>query len=208
MVELLRKGAKKRELAQVATLPRAIHDVQRQKPSTAVPHGQGEEGAMTSTNEDVVVLATAPSDDGKQLLVVRHLPDRGTIEIGWWARESGAIAPPPSVLELAAEAVEIDAVMRLCATLFTEVTWETAGDGRTLAETPPDADGARIAAVRSKAGVTLVRDPEGGELVLSSHAALGLLVRIFPAARLKLTELGFGLVQQGDPACGPAVGQT
>jgi hypothetical protein len=34
---------------------------------------------MTSTNEDVVVLATAPSDDGKQLLVLRHLPDRGTI---------------------------------------------------------------------------------------------------------------------------------
>jgi carboxylesterase type B len=86
MVELLRKGAKKRELAQVATLPRAIHDVQRQKPSTAVPHGQGEEGAMTSTNEDVVVLATAPSDDGKQLLVVRHLPDRGTYW-SWFTRK-------------------------------------------------------------------------------------------------------------------------
>ena len=67
---------------------------------------------MASTNEDVVVLATAPSDDDKRLLVLRHLPDRGTVEIGWWVRESGAIAPAPAVLELAAEAVEIDAVMR------------------------------------------------------------------------------------------------
>ena len=40
---------------------------------------------MASTNEDVVVLATAPMDDGQQLLVLRHLPDRGTIEVGWWA---------------------------------------------------------------------------------------------------------------------------
>ena len=145
---------------------------------------------------------------GIQLLVLRHLPDRGTIEIGSWTRESGAIAPPPSVLELAAEAVEVDAVMRLCARLFADVTWEAAGKGRTLAETSPDDDGAWIAAVRSKAGMTLVRHPEGGGLDLSSHAALGLLVRIFPAARLKLTELGFGLVQQGDPAGGPADGQA
>ena len=49
--------------------------------------------------------------------------------------------------------------------------------------------------------------PEGGELVLPSRTALGLLVRIFPAARLKLAELGFGLVQQGDPASGAAGGQ-
>ena len=49
---------------------------------------------MASTNEDVVVLATAPMDEGQQLLVLRHLPDRGTIEVGWWVRESGADAPP------------------------------------------------------------------------------------------------------------------
>ena len=46
---------------------------------------------MASTNEDVVVLATAPLDNGR-LLIIRHLPDRGTIEIGWWEREeSGSI---------------------------------------------------------------------------------------------------------------------
>ena len=40
---------------------------------------------MARTNEDVVVLATARLDDGR-LLVVRHLPDRGTVELGWWGR--------------------------------------------------------------------------------------------------------------------------
>jgi hypothetical protein len=48
--------------------------------------------AMASTNEDMVVLATAPLDDGRQLLVMRHLPDRGTVEIGWWGREESG--PP------------------------------------------------------------------------------------------------------------------
>ena len=70
---------------------------------------------MASTNEDMVVLATAPLDDGRQLLVMRHLPDRGTVEIGWWGREeSGAVTPGPSVLELAAEGVEVAAVGQLC----------------------------------------------------------------------------------------------
>ena len=69
---------------------------------------------MASTNEDVVVLATAPFG-ADQLLITRHLPDRGTIEIGWWEREeSGSIVPGPAVLELAAEAVELGAVARLC----------------------------------------------------------------------------------------------
>lgn len=66
---------------------------------------------MASANEDVVVLATAPSGDGTQVLVLRHLPDRGTVEIGWRVWESGAMAPASTALELAAEAVEIDAVM-------------------------------------------------------------------------------------------------
>jgi hypothetical protein len=155
---------------------------------------------MASTNEDMVVLSTAPSDDGKQLLVLRHLPDRGTVEIAWWARDSGAISPGPAVLELAAEAIEIDAVMRLCERLLADAIWEAPGGGRTIAETAPDADGAWIAAVRSEWGLALVRHPEGGELVFSSRTALGRLVEIFPAARLKLSELGFGLVQQGGPA--------
>src|SRR4051812_3509193 len=70
---------------------------------------------MASTNEDVVVLATAALEDGRRLLVVRHLPDRGTVEIGWWDREeSGGVAPRPPVLELVAEAVEGNAVAELC----------------------------------------------------------------------------------------------
>ena len=90
---------------------------------------------MASTNEDVVVLATAPLGNGR-LLIMRHLPDRGTIEIGWWEREeSGSIAPGPAVLELAAEAVELGAVARLCEELA-GTRWDAAGEGEKLAETP------------------------------------------------------------------------
>ncbi len=155
---------------------------------------------MASTNEDVVVLATAPLDDGRRLLVVRHLPDRGTVEIGWWDREGsgGAVAPGPSVLELAAEAIEVAAVARLCEGLLAGAGWDAAGEGEALAETRSFADGAQVAAERSGSGVRLVRRPEGGDLVLPSRVALGLLVGVFVAALRKLEALGFGLVQQGD----------
>jgi hypothetical protein len=154
---------------------------------------------MASTNEDVVVLATAHLDDGR-LLVVRHLPDRGTVELGWWVRdENGMVAPGPSVLELAAEAVEVDAVARLC-TGLADAGWATAEEGQTVAATPPAADGAQVVAVRAGSGLRLVRQPEGGELVLPSPAALELLAATFPSARQKLAALGFGLVQQGDQA--------
>ena len=156
---------------------------------------------MASTNEDVVVLATALLADGRRLLVVRHLPDRGTVEIGWWDREeSGAVAPGPSVLELAAEAVEVSAVIQLCEELLADAGWEAVDEGATLAETPHFADGAQIAAVRSGNGMLLARRPEGGNLVLPSRAALALLTGIFPAARQELEALGFGLIQQGDRA--------
>src|SRR3954470_2079506 len=80
---------------------------------------------MASTNEDAVLLATRPRDDGR-LLIMRHLPDRGTIEIGWWARdENGAVGQGAPVLELAAEAVEESAVGGL---------WELAGCGMCCAE--------------------------------------------------------------------------
>jgi hypothetical protein len=46
--------------------------------------------------------------------------------------------------------------------------------------------------------LTLVRRPEGGELVLPSRAALDLIAGAFPVALQKLAALGFGLVQQGD----------
>ena len=156
---------------------------------------------MASTNEDVVVLATAALDDDRRLLVVRHLPDRGTVEIGWWNREeSGAVAPELSVLELAAEAVEVSAVIQLCERLLAGRGWDTAGAGEVLAETPALTDGAVVAAVRFEDGVLLTRRPEGGNLVLPSRAALGRLTEIFPAARQKLETLGFGLMQQGAQA--------
>lgn len=152
---------------------------------------------MASTNEDVVVLAASPSGDGR-LLIMRHLPDRGTIEIGWWERdEGGAVVPGPAGLELAAEAVEVGAVARLCERLA-GAGWDTAGEGEVIAETLPSADGARVAAVRAGSGLALVRRPEGGELVLPSRSALELLARTFPAALQKLETLGFGLVQQGE----------
>src|SRR3954453_16903008 len=133
---------------------------------------------MASTNEDVVVLATAALEDGRRLLVVRHLPDRGTVEIGWWDREeSGGVGPRPPVLELVAEAVEVNAVARLCERLA-GAEWDAAREGETLAETPPLADGAEVAAVRSGNGVLLVRRPEGGSLVLPSRAALDLLTEV------------------------------
>src|SRR5215208_409389 len=116
-------------------IPSATADA-RERPGTA---GRA---AMASTNEDVVVLATAPLGDGRRLLVVRHLPDRGTVEIGWWDREeSGAVAPGLSVLELAAEAVEVAAVGQLCEWLLADAGWDTTGEGEALATTPPSADG-------------------------------------------------------------------
>jgi hypothetical protein len=154
---------------------------------------------MARTNEDVVVLATARCLDGR-LLVVRHLPDRGTVELGGWAPdEGGTLAPGPSVLELAAEAVEVDAVAALCAELA-EAGWATAGEDGTVAATGPVADSAELVAVRAGDEVRLVRRPEGGALDLPSRAALALLAGTFPAARQKLEALGFGLVQQGGQA--------
>ena len=76
-----------------------------------------------------------------------------------------------------------------------------------LAETPVFTDGACVAAVRSGNGVMLVRHPEGGSLVLPSSAALGLLIGLFPIVLQQLGTLGFGLIQQKDPAFPEAVEQ-
>jgi hypothetical protein len=149
---------------------------------------------MTSTNEDVVVLTIEPLDDPRRLLVVRHLPDRGTVEIGWWDREeSSAVAPGLSMLELAAEAVEVTAVAQLCERLQATAGWDATAEGEALATTPPLTDGAQVAGVRSASGVQLVRHPEGGSLIPLTRAALGLLTGVFPAALQKLEALGYGL---------------
>ena len=47
-------------------------------------------GKMASTNEDAMVLATSRLDDGR-LLVMRHLPDRATVEIGFWRRDASGV---------------------------------------------------------------------------------------------------------------------
>jgi hypothetical protein len=133
---------------------------------------------------------------------MRHLPDRGTVEIGWWTREAGgAVTPGSSGLELAAEAVELDAVARLGEELLGDAGWDAAGEERAvLGETLVLAEGARVVAVRCGGGMRLVRRPEGDVLALPSRAALSRLAGLFPAARQKLEALGFGLVQHGDQA--------
>src|SRR3954452_23956862 len=163
--------------------------------------GAAGRAAMARTNEDVVVLAIAPLGDGRRLLVVRHLPDRDTVEIGWGRREeSSAVAPGPSVLELAAEAVEVTAVAQLCEWLLGDAGWDATAEDEGVATTPPLTDGAQVAGVRSGNGVQLVRHPEGGSLILPSRVALGLLTGAFPAVLQKLEALGYGLVQQGNQA--------
>ncbi len=150
---------------------------------------------MTSTNEDVTVLATAPLGDDR-LLVMRHLPDRETIELGWWSREEGgAVMPGPAGLELAAETIEVEALARLCQRL-TDARWDVAGNG----ETAPLVDGAQIAAMRSEDGILLIRRPDGGDMALPSRAMFDLLGGMLPVARQKLETFGFGMVQQEESA--------
>jgi hypothetical protein len=160
-------------------------------------------GTMTSTNEDVTVLAMAPLGDDL-LLVMRHLPDRETIELGWWSREEGgAVMPGRAGLELAAEAIEVEALAGLCQRL-TDARWDVAGNGETLAETAPLADGVQIAVMRSEDGIVLIRRPDGGDLALPSRAAFDLLGGMLPVARQKLETFGFGMIQQEEPGSAAA----
>jgi hypothetical protein len=149
---------------------------------------------MASTNEDVVVLATARFADGR-LLIMRHLPDRGSVELVWWRRDEAGTTEQLQALELAAEAVEVAAFARLCEQALDTERGEIA-DGEEIAAAGPFADGARLAALRSGDEVMLVRSPERDNLILLSRAALGELVAKLPAAMQKLTTLGFGLPQQ------------
>ena len=54
------------------------------------------------------------------------IEDLRTVELGWWEESGGAVTPGASVLELAAEAVELGAVARLCEQLRTGVRQEVA----------------------------------------------------------------------------------
>ena len=138
-------------------------------------------------DEDVAILAFARLDDGR-MLVLRHLPDRGTIEVGFWGKDAGAIVLQPPALEIAAEAVELDALGSLCGRALSDTGAEVAAG--------PFADGARLVALRSGDGVTLARPPEPDNRLTLSRAALRALADLLPAARARAEHLGFGLVQQ------------
>ena len=155
---------------------------------------------MASTNEDAVMLATARGDDGR-LLMLRHLPDRGTIEVGWWGRDADrGVAQLPPTLELAAEAAEVEAFARLCERAAA-TGWNSVGHGGEIAAAGPFADAARLVVTRSGDEVVFVRGPEGDDRVLVPRAMLERLVaETLPAALGKLVALGFGLPQHGEEA--------
>jgi hypothetical protein len=149
---------------------------------------------MASTNEDAVVLATARCDDGR-LLVVRHLPDRGTVEIAWWLLDNAGTLEQQQTLELAAEAVELDAFARLCDGLV-KAEENATGDGNGPAAASPLPDGAELKAISSGDGWLLVRQPDLDNRLELSPAGLRLLVAKLPEARQALETQGFGLPQQ------------
>ncbi len=149
---------------------------------------------MATTNEDAAILASVRLDDGR-MLVLRHLPDRGTIEVGFWGKDAGAVVLQPPALEIAAEAAEFDALASVCGRAL-------AGEGGAGAEVAagPFADGARLLATRSGDGVALARLPEPDNSLTLSGAALRTLADLMPAARARAQHLGFGLVQQDEAA--------
>lgn len=149
---------------------------------------------MARTNEDAVVLASVRLDDDR-LLILRQLPDRGTVEIGWWQRDDAGSPQQTQVLELAAEAVEVEAFADLCRRAL-DTDGSTTGADRPLAEAGPFTDGARLSASGSGGEVTLIRHPEPGNQIRMPRTALQALVAALPEAMEKLTTQGFGLPQQ------------
>ncbi len=150
--------------------------------------------AMARTNEDAVVLATVRLDDTR-LLIVRHLPDRGTVEIGWWHKDEAGTPAQGQVLELAAEEAEINGFAGLCRQAL-ESDPAAAAEGGQLASAGPFVDGADLAALNSGGAITLVRHPEPGNEIRMSRDELALLEGMLPGARERLTTLGYGLPQQ------------
>jgi hypothetical protein len=149
---------------------------------------------MARTNEDAVVLATARVDDTR-LLIVRHLPDRGTVEFGWWQKDEAGTPAQGQVLELAAEAAEVEGFASLCRQAL-ERDAAAVAEGGSLASAGPFVDGADLVALNTEGEVTLVRHPEPDNLIRMSRDELALLAEMLPAAREKLDSQGFGLPQQ------------
>ena len=150
---------------------------------------------MATTNEDAVALATARFADGR-VLILRHLPDRGTIEIGWWRRdERDSLVQVPPMLELAAEAAELQAFAGL-AERVAAAEWAAVAEGAEIAAAGPFSDGVRLAALRTGDGTAFVRQPETDLLVLLPRPALERMVEeLLPAAFAKRARLGFGRVK-------------
>ena len=149
---------------------------------------------MASTNEDVTILASG-RDAGGRMLMVRHLPDRGTIELGWWSIEDGAPVPKPPVLEIAAERVEFQALRSLIDGLA-DSDIAGRGPGEELAATPAVEGGARLVASVGQGGVRLQRQPDLGDAVeLPVEFLQNLSQELLPRAAERLDELGFGLAQ-------------
>jgi hypothetical protein len=140
---------------------------------------------MASTNEDAVALASTRFEEGR-VLILRHLPDRGTIELGWWEDDGGALLPTTPMLEFPAEAFELEALATLCREAL-----------RGPAMSPPLTEGARLVARADGDGVTLAREPEEASQVTLPREALDRLVdEMLPAARARIEKLGFGLPQR------------
>ena len=151
---------------------------------------------MATTNEDAAILASARLDDGR-MLVLRHLPDRGTIEVGFWSKEAGAVVLQPPALEIAAEAAELEGLAAVCGRALGAAA---GGDGAELAAAGPYADGARLTAMGSGDGACLVRPPDPDNRLPLSRTALQALADLLPAARQRAEHLGLGLPQQEGPA--------
>jgi hypothetical protein len=94
-------------------------------------------GALASPNEDVVVLPRPGSTTAGSWSAPPPGPGNGRDRLVG-TDENGAMAPGSSMLELAAEAVEVDAVARL-GTGLAGAGWATAEEGRMVAATPPAA---------------------------------------------------------------------
>ena len=151
---------------------------------------------MASTNEDAVVLASSRQDE--RLLIMRHLPDRATVELAWWRRDDLGTTEQLQTLEIPAEAAEVSALARLCKAAL-EASWETLGDGEVIAVAGSPAESAELAALRAGDEVLLVWRPERDDLIRLSRPALQLLAaEMLPAAMRKLETLGFGMPQNGD----------
>jgi hypothetical protein len=154
---------------------------------------------MTTTSEDVAVLASLRLDDGR-LLVARDLVEQATLQIALWREVAGGLEPESPMLELAADVREIEALRELCAQAA-GAAWDRAPEGGQIAATPPLGDGARLVALRDGEAVAIVRQPDPQNRIRLPRSALapfGATLLAAIAARLE----ALGLASPAQPAAG------